>query len=411
MAKRTIGLMLGTETDWPDAFESLVRDALPEFNIRGERVRLETERMAFEPFDLRAKPHYSAVIDRVSYWYPHPREWLKKVAMMDEIYLLNNPFTFQSMEKHTAFCGMIRLGLQIPETWLLPSKSGPDHVKYEPTAARYNRFFDLHEIAERMGYPHFIKPYDGGAWVGVTRVSNDEELDKAYDESDRRLMHLQKSVENFDVFVRSLSIGPQTLVMHYEPDKPLHERYAVHHEFLDESLGKEVVTIARLINSFFRWEFNSCETLVRDRVVYPIDFANAVPDVSIISLHYYFPWAMMALVRWTAFCVVSERVMSIDMNKRKFFEIADRDDLDYHQKLDHYRTLAHDYFQEDAFREFVATDLADFDERALTYFKSDAFDDLVVRTVREAFPEHEHERFIEHYRGLLAHWAECQVTT
>jgi len=41
----------------------------------------------------------------------------------------------------------------------------------------------------------------------------------------------------------------------------------VRHEFLTPELGREVVTISRLVNAFFRWEFNSCETLVKDRDV------------------------------------------------------------------------------------------------------------------------------------------------
>jgi CRP/FNR family nitrogen fixation transcriptional regulator len=31
---------------------------------------------------------------------------------MDSVYLLNSPFTFQSMEKHAAYCAMLRLGLK-----------------------------------------------------------------------------------------------------------------------------------------------------------------------------------------------------------------------------------------------------------------------------------------------------------
>jgi hypothetical protein len=30
---------------------------------------------------------------------------------------------------------------------------------------------------------------------------------------------------------------------------------------------------------------------------------------------------------------------------------------------------------------------------------------VLVETVRSTFPAHEHERFVEHYRGLLAAWA------
>ena len=68
-----------------------------------------------------------------------------------------------------------------------------------------------------------------------------------------------------------------------------------------------MVTIGRLVNAFFRWEFNSCETLVKGGEVYPIDYANACPDVALTSLHYYFPWAIKALVKWCVFALVTGR--------------------------------------------------------------------------------------------------------
>ena len=74
-----------------------------------------------------------------------------------------------------------------------------------------------------------------------------------------------------------------------------------------EGVGTEAVTIAQTVNAFFRWEFNSCEMLVKDGVVYPIDYANACPDVAVTSLHYYFPWAMKALLKWSVFCVATGR--------------------------------------------------------------------------------------------------------
>ena len=57
----------------------------------------------------------------------------------------------------------------------------------------------------------------------------------------------------------------------------------------------------------FGWEFNSCEMLVAGDDVYPIDYANACPDVAVTSLHYYFPWAIKALVRWSAYCLATGR--------------------------------------------------------------------------------------------------------
>ena len=152
-----------------------------------------------------------------------------------------------------------------------------------------------------------MKPYDGGAWVGVSQIRDSAELHHAYDESGQRLMHLQKAVAGYDVFARSLSIGAETMVMKFDPDQPMHARYSIAHDFLDPATGAETVSIGRLVNAFFRWEFNSCETLIRDGVVYPIDYANACPDVAITSLHYYFPWAMKALVKWSVFCTATGR--------------------------------------------------------------------------------------------------------
>src|SRR5499426_4603294 len=321
--RHLIGLLLGMEEDWPRAFESLTQQ-LGAFDYEGNEHVLDTERVTIEPFNLRATTRHSLVIDRLAHWYYHPREWLKKVALMDGVYLLNSPFTFQSMEKHAAYCAMMRLGLKVPDTVLVPYKNPVDNARYAYTAARYNRSFDLDAIAERIGYPLFMKPYDGGAWRGVSRIRNPAELHAAYDQSGEMLMHLQKAIEDYDVFARSLSIGAETMVMRFEPDQPMHSRYAVDHSFLAPETGTEVVTIGRLVNAFFRWEFNSCETLIKDGEVYPIDYANASPDVALTSLHYYFPWAIKALVKWCVFALETGRQAPQDLETDRFFAIADR---------------------------------------------------------------------------------------
>jgi hypothetical protein len=401
-----IGLLLGTEDDWSTTFERLVGRLGP-IRHRGESHELRTERITIEPFDLRAKPRHALVIDRLGWWYHVPREWLKKVALMDDVYLLNNPFTFQSMEKHAAYCAMMRLGLKVPETWLIPHKQPPDNPRFYATASRYNQPFELAEIGERVGYPAYLKPFDGGQWVGVTRVGGPEELQARYDESGERLMHVQAAIEGFDVFCRSLSIGPETMVMRFEPDRPMHERYQVAHDFLSPALGREVVTISRLVNAFFRWEFNSCETIVRGRHAYPIDYANASPDVSLISLHYYFPSAIRALVRWCAFCVCTGRPAGINQGTRPYFEVGDSD-LGYEQKLERYRELADRYFQLEEYAAFCTENLPHLDELVLEHVESAEFDTLLVDTVRSTFPPHEHEATIAHYRGLVGAWARDQ---
>jgi hypothetical protein len=399
-----IGLLLGTEEDWPLAFEEILRRLGPVAGPGGGRHTFGCERITIEPFSLRDRPRYSLAIDRLAYWYYHPREWLKKVALMDGVYLLNSPFTFQAMEKHAAYCAMMRLGLHVPETVLVPYKNPVDNARYAYTAARYNQPFDLDAIAERIGYPLFMKPYDGGAWRGVSRISDPAQLHAAYDQSGEMLMHLQKAVDGYDVFARSLSIGPETMVMRFQPDQPMHLRYAVDHSFLTGAAGAEVVTIGRLVNAFFRWEFNSCETLLKDGTVHPIDYANACPDVALTSLHYYFPWAMKALVKWCVFALATGRRPRLDLETDRYFEIADTPGMSYGEKLAAYRELADSYFDAANYYDFCATELSRLDELVLDWVAGPGFDELLVRTVRSVYPAHEHDRFVAHLRGLLELW-------
>jgi hypothetical protein len=406
-----IGMLLGVEEDWPAAFEALLGRADLSVREGGETHRFTTERMTIEPFDLRMKPRQSLVIDRLGWWYPMPREWLKKVALMDPVHLLNNPFTFQAMEKHAAYCAMIRLGLKVPETWMLPNKTPPDNPRFAGTAQRYLRYFDLEAVAGAVGMPLYMKPFDGGAWVGVSRIEDSATLYRAYDESEQRLMHLQASVDGYDAFARSLGIGAEVVVLNFHPERPMHERYSVEHNFLDARAGNEVVSILRTVNAFFRWELNSCETLIRGGEVYPIDYANATPDLALTSLHYYFPWAIRSLLKWVVFCCVTGRHQTVDLDTEEYFAIADRADLSYEEKLAGYRQIADRQLDVDRYREFCDRHLAHIDEVSVAWVESQEFDRIIVDTVRSTFPAHEHEQFIAHFRGLLAAWAHDQRAT
>ncbi len=407
-ASHVVGLLLGAEEDWPHAFESLLARLAPSITVDGVTHTFSTERLTIEPFNLRYVPRYSLIIDRLAWWYALPREWLKKVTLMNDVHLLNNPFTFQSMEKHAAYCAMMRLGLHVPETWMVPNKVPPDNPRFAITAERYLRRFDLENVAAQVGMPLYMKPFDGGAWVGVTRIEDMDTLHCAYDESAERLMHLQAAVEDFDVFSRTLGIGPETMVMRFEPSRPMHARYAVAHDFLSPEIGEEVVTIARLVNAFFRWELNSCETLVKDGVVHPIDYANATPDLAVTSLHYYFPWAIRTLIKWVVFCCVVGRGCTADLDTRSYFAIADREDLSYADKLREYRVLADRQLDVDRYSEFCAKHLAHVDEVCVEWVESDEFDRLLVDTVASTYPVHEQEMFLAHFRGLLGLWARDQ---
>ena len=274
---------------------------------------------------------------------------------MDGVYLLNSPFTFQSMEKHAAYCAMMRLGLKVPETVLVPYKNPLDNSRYAYTAARYNQSFDLDAIAAKIGYPLFMKPYDGGAWRGVSRINNADELHAAYDASGEMLMHLQKAID-YDVFARSLSIGAETMVMKFQPDKPMHERYAVEHDFLSPDAGArggdDRQAGQRVLQMGVQFLRDPGQAAARST---PIDYANACPDVALTSLHYYFPWAMKALVKWTVFALVTDRQAKLDLETDRYFAVADEPGMSYGEKLGEYRKLADAYFDTDRYQDFCAT--------------------------------------------------------
>lgn len=405
MGYKKVGLLLGDEEDWPRALEGLAGRMGKHYHYQNNSIDVDVERVRIHPFSLQHGTSYSLVIDRLAYWHFTPREWLKKAALMNDLYLLNNPFTFQSMEKHSAYCAMMRLGMNVPETWFLPPKIGPDNNKYGTTASKYHDLFDLPEIAKNIGYPVFMKPFDGGGWRGVTKVDNEAELLAAYDASETELMHVQKGLDNFDVFVRSLGIGPDVRSFKYDPDQPQHLRYVLEDNFIDDDTQWEAQVTTKVINAFFRWDFNSCEAIYKDGRLWPMDFANACPDIAITSLHYYFPWAISSLWAWSVFCMVTERPMHVTMDIRPFIDIADSD-RNYKEKLTEYGKLADQHLDTERYWDFRHTALKHLDEVIWEFVRSPEFDNIIVTTVQELFPVHEHEQFINHYRGLLGKWVQ-----
>jgi len=125
---------------------------------------------------------------------------------------------------------------------------------------------------------------------------------------------------------------------------------------------------------------------VRGTEAHPIDYANASPDVAITSLHHYFPWAIKALLRWCVFCVVTDRVPRLDLDTRRYFEIGDRADLTYQEKLASYRKLADEYFEVERYQDFCDSRIPHVDEMVSEWVASPEFDDLLVETGAHDLP-------------------------
>jgi hypothetical protein len=400
---RRIGLSLGADICWPRCYEQLLAKLDLRIPWQGDTLRFAVERVTIEPFDLRQSVRYDLVIDRLTHWYHTSREWIKKAVVLDDLYVFNNPWSLQANEKHTTYAAMMRLGLKIPNTWMLPPKAYEKTADLQPTLERYAQLFDIGAIGRTLGYPLFMKPYDGGGWVGVTKIDDEAALRAAYEASGTKLMHLQQGVIPYDRFVRCIGLGPQTRVVHYDPAAPLHDRYLMDRDFVTPAQRAELEAITLTINAFFGWDFNSCEALLRGEEWYPIDFANACPDSQVTSLHYHFPWLLVANLRWSLYCAATRRPMRQNLNWQPYFAAAERES-DYAARLAACARLARAHFDSERFEEFCAAHLPHLAAVAHEFFGTGAARDAVRAKVAALYPPHEVEQFTELFCARIERW-------
>lgn len=405
---RNIGLSLGADLCWPACYEEIVKRLKLSIVSGDDVLDFHVERVTVEPFDLRQSCKYDLVLDRLTHWFHTSREWIKKAVILDGLYVLNNPWSLQSMEKQTSYCAMMKLGMPVPDTFMVPPKSYEQVADLEPTLRRYARLFDITQIGQKLGYPLFMKPYDGGAWVGVTRIENDQQLREAYEQSGKRVMQLQKAVDPHDLFVRCIGVGPQVHIVKYDPSAPLHGRYLVDFFFMDGDEWSLMTDTTLTINAFFGWEFNSCEALRQHGVFHPIDFANACPDFQVTSLHYHFPAMVKNMIRWTIFCAASKRTMRQSLDWQPFYDIARRD-LPYRERLTEYARIARERMEEDRFVEFCDKHLGHLNEVAWEFFGTELCKQFVRDKVESLYPEHEIDKFTEHFFGLIQFWRKTEA--
>ncbi|MCY2958315.1 MAG: hypothetical protein NT107_14920 [Planctomycetota bacterium] len=400
---RQIGLSLGADLCWPLAFEQILADSKLAVQVGGDTVRFACERLTLEPFNLRQPCKYDVVVDRLTHWLALQREWIKKSVLMDGLYVYNNPWSVQSYEKHSSYCAMMALSMPVPETMMVPQKNYPPKPDLEFTLQSYAKLFDLTVIGEQLGYPIFMKPFDGGGWQGVTKLDDKAQLHSAYEHSEQWLMHVQKAVDGFDLFVRAVGIGPQVRVIKYDATQPLHGRYTTERNFCTKAEEQVMVDTCLTINAFFGWDFNSCEALRKDSVFYPIDFANPCPDNQVNSIHYHWPWYVMSNLKWAVFTAATKKPMRKTLDFEPFYAIA-KLDLPYREKLARYAKIARTRFEADRFEEFSQQKLRPLERAAMAWFVSDRCRSAIRVKVAHMYPPHEVESFTERFFQLVLQW-------
>lgn len=398
-----VGVAGGMEYSFPKAFMGLLDCFSGKIHDDEKKItyNFQSEFVSVDPFDLTYKPKYHLVLDRCSHWRTIVLEWLKKITL-DRVYVINNPMTFDGMKKNFGYAALAKLGFQVPKTIMLPPRDNegiPDHF-----LKKTNSMFDLEKIGDEMGYPLYMKPYNGGGWKNVTRCDNYFELITAYNRSGKLIMNLQKGID-YDHFIRCIVIGNQVMILRYLPENPLHRRYSVDLPDLSESVLEFIRKSCLIINGVHDFEMNSAEFLIRGKEIFPIDFNNPVPDLSLISLHRFFPTAIKNMVRQVIYSLISEKSYKYNPEVDSYLEIAESD-LPFSEKLDCYYEITEEHFnfkeREEFNKKFINTDFLIVEEE---FFQSDAFLDIFEEKLHRTFykdnsPE-EYEIFFNEYRKLL----------
>lgn len=269
-AERVIGVLRGMETTFPDGLVAYINDHYAGKGVRAEFVQLDIVTMD-DP------PAYAAIVDRISHEVPFYRSYLKQAALLGT-YVCNNPFWWSADDKFIDNTIAEHVGVAVPKSAILPHKQLPPNTS--DTSFR-NLVYPLswERLFDYVGFPCFLKPFDGGGWRAVTKCDSPEDVYAAYDDSGTDCMMLQEGIE-FDDYYRCYGVGQRDVrIMRYNPDAEPHLRYKDLPDHnpapgLLERIERDVLAICQALG----YDLNTVEFAVRDGIPYAIDFMNPAPD-------------------------------------------------------------------------------------------------------------------------------------
>ncbi|HEX3530594.1 MAG TPA: hypothetical protein VH988_26325 [Thermoanaerobaculia bacterium] len=271
---KKIGILFGQEDTFPWAFIDRV-NAKNVPGITAEPVKIDQLRQG-EPSG------YAVIIDRISQDIEFYRGYLKNAALNGTA-VINNPFWWSADEKFFNNCLATKIGVAVPKTVLLPSKERPNDTN-ERSMRNLAYPLDWEGIFEYVGFPAFFKPFSGGGWKNVYRVTSPEDFFAKYAETGQLVMMLQEEVV-FREYFRCYSIDCRDVrIMQYDPRQPHHARYVRNGPPLEQALLDRVHEDVLKLNRALGYDFNTVEFAVRDGVPYAIDFCNPAPDADVHSI-------------------------------------------------------------------------------------------------------------------------------
>ena len=272
--QKKIGIIFGMENTFPPALVDRINSMKIE-GIQAEFVKLGGVKMA-QPSG------YSVIIDRISQDISFYRAYLKNAALSGT-FVINNPFWWTADDKFFNYALASKLGVAIPPTVLLPHNQHPPGTTDQ---SMRNLVYPLNweEIFDYVGFPAFLKPYDGGGWKNVYKLNSPDEFFRAYNETGQLCMTLQRGVK-FKEYFRCYVVGQEKVhIMPYDPSVPFHERYVKNPPPIDVKLLERVERDALTLCRALGYDLNTVEFAVENGIPYAIDFMNPAPDADVNSV-------------------------------------------------------------------------------------------------------------------------------
>jgi len=277
-----VGLLVGREATFPPALIS-------EINGRSRGVTASYVKVG----EVRAAARcpYDVIIDRISHEIPFYRAFLTNAAV-GGTRVINDPLWCPTDDKFLNYSLGTSLGLNIPRTALLPQKSYKQGVVAE-SLQNLEYPLDWERIIGYVGFPAYLKPFDGGGWQKVSKVNSRSELLERYDASGTDCMVLQQSIA-WERYLRVYCVGRRdVLVIPYDP---VYRRYLSVRGYVAGSLEETVASNTLTINRALGYDFNTVEFAIAGGVPYAIDYMNPAPEVDWYSLGpSYFGWLVTRL--------------------------------------------------------------------------------------------------------------------
>lgn len=305
---KKIGILFGQERSFPMAFIERVNSKGIE-NISAEPIRIDKALQG-------DKTQYAVIIDRISQDVPFYRTWLKNAALTGTA-VINNPFWWSADDKFFNNCLMMQVGVPIPKTAILPSYQPPP----ETTDQSFSNLvypLDWESIFKYVGFPAYMKPYHGGGWKNVYRLSGKEDFYDKHKETGQLVMLLQEEII-FEEYYRCYCIGRKHVhIMPYEPRNPHSQRYQANFYPSEEKL-KQMEDIVLRINEYLGYDFNTVELAVRDGIPYAIDFGNPAPDAERTSVgEENFEWVVETAANYAIEVALNHKEGELNLNWGEF---------------------------------------------------------------------------------------------